>query len=60
MVRDVATNPYATPDPGPENLETRVPVKKYIVPPAAPMPVVRAHGHVLTDRGWVREEGNHG
>lgn len=53
----VAENPYATPDPGPRDYVRRTPVKKYIMPPAAPMPVHRAYGHVLTDRGWVREEG---
>jgi hypothetical protein len=48
-----AVNPYITPDSG---LGHRSPVRKYIVPPMAPMPEVRAHGHVLTERGWVREE----
>ena len=51
-------NPYATPDPGPRDYIRREPVKKYIVPPAAPRPEFRAYGHVLTERGWVREEGN--
>jgi hypothetical protein len=55
-VPEVAQNPYAAPEPGPR---APVPVKTYIVPPLAPMPEVRAHGHVLTERGWVREEGNH-
>jgi hypothetical protein len=50
-------NPFAAPEPGPPSVTApRSPVKKYIVPAAAPRPEVRAHGHVLTDRGWVREE----
>lgn len=30
------------------------PVRKFTV--QFPRPVMRAHGHVLTERGWVREQ----
>lgn len=55
----MAENPYATPDPGPRDYVMPEPTRKYIVPSAAPRPDAgRVNGHVLTDRGWVREEGN--
>lgn len=60
-VTAVADNPYATPEPGLRTRERRVPTEKFIVPPASTVPVLRANGHVLTKRGWVREEGkSHG